>query len=133
MTRNRKLGNSFESELCKWLYQKGFWAHNFVQSKDGQPADVIAVKNQKAYLIDCKVCSDDYFKFSRMEENQINSMCLWEECGNGKGLFAISIHNHIFMLTKDQCLSLLKEKKQVGFFTLKENYKTIDEWLSEIL
>lgn len=131
MTSNKKLGNSFESELCWLLYQNGFWTHNFVQSKDGQPADVIAVRNGKAFLIDCKVCSDNNFKFSRLEENQINSMTLWEECGNGKGLFALAINNQIFILTKDECLELLQSKKQVGFSKLKECYKTFEEWLSD--
>lgn len=132
MTSNKKIGNSFEEELCNFLYSRGFWAHNFVQSKDGQPADVIAVRNGKAYLIDCKVCSDDFFKFSRMEENQLNSMTLWEECGNGKGLFAISMNYQIFILTKDECLELLREKKQVNYSTLMEKYQTIYDWLGTL-
>ncbi len=132
MTSNKKIGNSFEEELCNFLYSRGFWSHNFVQSKDGQPADVIAVRNGKAYLIDCKVCSDDFFKFSRMEENQLNSMTLWEECGNGKGLFAISMNYQIFILTKDECLELLREKKQVNYSTLMEKYQTIYDWLGTL-
>ena len=56
---NKKLGNSFESELCEILSMYGFWCHNLAQNSAGQPADVIAVRNGKAYLIDCKVCSTD--------------------------------------------------------------------------
>lgn len=131
---NKKLGNSFETDFCQLLYQHGFWVHNFVQSKDGQPADVIAVKNGKAYLIDCKVCSNNYFNLGRMEENQINAMTLWEEVGNGNGLFAIrlAMDNSILMLTKQECLSLLKEQKQIGFKKLKQLGKHIDKWLGEV-
>lgn len=134
MVSNKKLGNSFETDLCQLLYQHGFWAHNFVQSKDGQPADVIAVKNGKAFLIDCKVCSNNYFKFGRLEENQINAMNLWEEVGNGNGLFAIrlALDNSILLLTKQECLELLKEQKQIGFQRLKQIGKPLQKWLSEV-
>ena len=55
MASNRKTGTTFESELCEILSQNGFWAHNLAQNSAGQPADVIAVRNKTAYLIDCKV------------------------------------------------------------------------------
>ncbi len=131
---NKKLGNSFETDFCQLLYQHGFWVHNFVQSKDGQPADVIAVKNGKAYLIDCKVCSNNYFNLGRMEENQINAMSLWEAVGNGNGLFAIrlAVDNTILMLTKQECLSLLQEQKQIGFKKLIQLGKPINKWLGEV-
>lgn len=131
---NKKLGNSFETDFCQLLYQHGFWVHNFVQSKNGQPADVIAVKNGKAYLIDCKVCSNNYFNLGRMEENQINAMTLWEDVGNGNGLFAIrlAVDNSILMLTKQECLSLLKEQKQIGFKKLIQLGKPLNQWLGEV-
>lgn len=131
---NKKLGNSFETDFCQLLFQHGFWVHNFVQSKDGQPADVIAVKNGKSYLIDCKVCSNNYFNLGRMEENQINAMTLWEDVGNGNGLFAIrlAIDNSILMLTKKECLSLLKEQKQIGFKKLIQLGKPLNQWLGEV-
>lgn len=131
---NKKLGNSFETDFCQLLYQHGFWVHNFVQSKDGQPADVIAVKNGKSYLIDCKVCSNNYFNLGRMEENQINAMTLWEDVGNGNGLFAIrlAVDNSILMLTKQECLSLLKEQKQIGFKKLIQLGKPLNQWLGEV-
>lgn len=131
---NKKLGNSFETDFCQLLYQHGFWVHNFVQSKDGQPADVIAVKKGKAYLIDCKVCSNNYFNLGRMEENQISAMTLWEDVGNGNGLFAIrlAVDNSILMLTKQECLSLLKEQKQIGFKKLIQLGKPLNQWLGEV-
>lgn len=96
---NRRMGNSFEDELCDILYSYGFWTTNLAQKKSGQPADVIAVKNNKAYLIDAKVCTNNSFPFSRIEENQDLSMELWEECGNGCGWFALKIDDGIYMLS----------------------------------
>ena len=95
---NRKLGNSFESELCEILFGHGFWCHNLAQNQAGQPADVIAVRNRVAYLIDCKVCSGKGFPLSRVEENQDSSMTLWKDCGNDEGWFAIQLGDEIYMV-----------------------------------
>lgn len=95
---NRKLGNSFESELCDILYANGFWTHALTQNQAGQPADVIAAKNKAAYLIDCKVCSGKGFLLSRIEENQESSMTLWKDCNNGEGWFALKIDEDIYMM-----------------------------------
>lgn len=95
---NKKLGNSFESGFCETLADEGFWCHNLAQNSAGQPADVIAVKNGDAYLIDCKVCSRNRFPFTRIEENQIFSMELWRECGNGEGWFALQFASQVYMV-----------------------------------
>ena len=70
MKSNRAVGNAFEQELCELLFGYGFWAHNLKQDNAGQPADVIAVKNKVAYLIDCKDCSAKGFDLRRVEDNQ---------------------------------------------------------------
>lgn len=98
MNTNKSLGNSFESEFCDRLFQKGYWVHNMAQNASGQPADVIAVKNGAAHLIDCKVCSNNKFPFSRVEGNQDLSMTLWEKCGNGQGWFALLLEDEVFMI-----------------------------------
>lgn len=54
---NKIAGNRFEAELCGILAEHGFWAHNMAQNQAGQPADIIAVKDGWAVLIDCKLCS----------------------------------------------------------------------------
>ena len=96
---NKTLGNNFEEELCDILAEKGFWAHLLNMNKAGQPADILAVRNKVAYLIDAKVCSNKGFALSRMEENQDLSMTLWNECGNGQGWFAIKLPSgEIYML-----------------------------------
>lgn len=95
---NKKLGNDFESKLCEMLAKEGFWVHNFTQNQAGQPADIIAVKNRTPFLIDAKVCSDNKFPLSRIEENQKNSMTLWRDCVNGTGWFAFLIGDEVFMM-----------------------------------
>ena len=102
MTTNRKIGNSFEIEFCEILSQYGFWCHNMTQNQAGQPADVIAVRNMRPYLIDCKVCKNDRFPLSRIEENQRNAMKLWSNCGNGSGWFALKISTGIYMISLGQ-------------------------------
>lgn len=96
---NKTMGNCFEQELCDFLYTQGFWVHCMAMNKSGQPADVIAVKNQKAYLIDAKVCSDNTFQLSRVEDNQELAMDLWKDCGNNIGWFALKTSFGIFMIS----------------------------------
>lgn len=98
MATNRKIGNSFETEFCELLFQHGFWCHNMAQNAAGQPADVIAVKGKTAYLIDCKVCSNNRFPLSRVEENQHFAMETWKACGNGEGWFALKVEDEIIMI-----------------------------------
>lgn len=103
---NKKLGNDFERELCDILSENGFWVHNFTQNQAGQPADIIAVRDGIATLIDAKVCSNDKFKLERIEENQNLSMKLWKECGNNSAWFVLKIDTGIYMISRED-LSLL--------------------------
>ena len=98
---NKKLGNAFETEFCETLSEHGFWVHLLAQNSAGQPADVIAVKEGEAYLIDCKVCSQGKFSYNRIEDNQELAMSLWCECGNGYGLFALKFDTGIYMVDRE--------------------------------
>lgn len=114
---NRKTGNAFESEFCEMLFNEGFWVHNLTQNKAGQPADVIAVKNRKALLIDCKVCKDNSFPLSRIEPNQHTAMSLWNQSGNGNGWFALRLNDgSVYMLDHD-----LMRAFSVGSSTINED------------
>jgi len=86
---NNALGRRFEITFCGMLSDYGFWVHRLNANSAGQPADVIAVRDGKAYLIDCKVCTNGVFRTSRVESNQHTAMALWESCGNGQGWFAM--------------------------------------------
>lgn len=97
---NKKLGNSFEQELCEKLSEYGFWTHNLAMNKSGQPADIIAVRNKIAYLIDAKVVSSPRgFALSRVEDNQDLAMDLWNSKGNGQGWFALKVKDNVYFIS----------------------------------
>lgn len=128
---NRKLGNSFESELCEILFNHGFWCHNLTQNQAGQPADVIAVRNEVAYLIDCKVCSGKGFPLSRVEENQDSSMNLWKDCGNGEGWFAIKLAEVVYMIPHFAIKAFMNERSSMTAQDIFEYGTPLDEWLAK--
>lgn len=128
---NKKVGNQFEAELCEILSMYGFWCHNMAANAAGQPADVLAAKNGKAYLIDCKVCSTDKgFDLRRMEENQDLAMELWRDCGNGPGWFAMKLpSDDIIMLPH---LVVKAWEFNHSYLTLAEIFemgKPIEKWV----
>lgn len=96
---NKTIGSSFEQALCDTLSKYGFWCHLLNANRAGQPADIIAVKNGKAYLIDAKVCEKGTFPLSRMEENQRMAMELWRDLGNGEGWFALKLGEEVYMFS----------------------------------
>lgn len=96
---NKQAGNKFEREFCERLARDNFWAHFMGGSKNGQPADIIAVRNEHAYLIDAKDCKNDRFVLNRIEDNQHMAMRKWELCGNNQGLFALNTSKGVYMLT----------------------------------
>lgn len=127
---NKSLGNSFESEFCELLARNGFWAHNLAQNQTGQPADIIAVKNSIGYLIDCKVCLNDRFPFSRIEDNQECAMTVWELGGNTNCYFALKdSKNNVYILHYDD----IQAKRLAGMRGITDFTKlqTIKEWLEE--
>lgn len=129
---NKSMGNEFEADLCMALYENGFWTHNMAMNPCGQPADVIAVRNRRAYLIDCKVCSSGRLQLSRIEENQKLSMALWEECGNGEGWFAILIDRDIYMVSYRTIAANLRVKATMTEMDIKRAGFHIGEWMREI-
>ena len=127
---NKKIGNDFEQELCELLGEQGFWTHNLAMNKSGQPADVIAVKNKTAYLIDAKVCSSKGFTLSRMEENQDLAMDLWKECGNGQGWFALKVPTgEIYMIPHFCIKAYLQRQSVLSFSEIHELGKPIGKWV----
>lgn len=133
MITNRKIGNTFESEFCEMLFDKGYWVHNMAQNQAGQPADVIAVKNGKSFLIDCKACASGIFPFSRIESNQHIAMKLWHDSGNGCGWFALKLcGNDIIMLSYNTIEKLLESgRKKVNADDLSVYGISIEEWINK--
>lgn len=130
---NKKIGNNFESELSEILFAYGFWVHPLSQNSAGQPADVIAVRNGKAYLIDCKVCSTDKgFDLNRIEENQDLAMSLWNECGNGQGWFAMKLPTNDIIMLPHFCVRAHKQmKSHMSPGEIFEMGKSIEKWVSK--
>ena len=127
---NKKLGNDFEAQFCEILFGEGFWCHNLAQSQAGQPADVIAVRNESAYLIDCKVCSNHSFALARMESNQDLAMEHWKDCGNGDGWFAIRLEDHtIFLIPHMVIKAMSKKQSSMSEKEIRECGKSLEYWL----
>lgn len=131
MKSNRAVGNAFEQELCQILFDNGYWSHNLKQDNSGQPADVIAVRNKVAYLIDCKDCSKGYFDLCRVEENQITAMDLWESCGNGQGCFALRISDNIRMITKRQMIGAMASRSRLSEKEIYEISLSLERWVAK--
>ena len=129
---NKTLGNNFEQELCEKLSEYGFWVHCLNMNKAGQPADIIAVKNKMAYLIDAKVCSSRGFALSRVEENQELSMTLWEERGNGQGWFALKVPTDEIYMIPHLCIQAHKQiKSLLSFSEIHELGKPLGKWVDK--
>ena len=126
---NRSVGNEFEQDLCEMLFECGFWSHNLKQNNSGQPADVIAVRNKAAYLIDAKDCSSKGFDLRRIEENQITAMQLWEECGNGLGWFALRANGEVYMISLRSLMIISGANKSIPTETIPKLATPFGEWV----
>ena len=126
---NKKLGNDFEFELCEILSTHGFWVHPMRQDNSGQPADIIAVRNKVSHLIDAKVCMDNKFPFSRVEENQDLAMELWKDCGNGLGWFALKIDSGIYMLSHYCIKAYMNQQSSLSAKEITELGLPLERWV----
>lgn len=86
---NKKDGSAFEKEFAEKLSVNGYWVHLLRDNQNGQPFDLIAVRDGEAFAFDCKDCASEKFLLSRIEENQKTAMRLWMECGNNEPMFAL--------------------------------------------
>lgn len=125
MGRQRINGIRFERDLCLMLYDVGFWAHDMAQNVAGQPADIIAVKNNMAVLIDCKDCANDRFSTERIEANQEFAMDMWEHKGNLFAYFALKLSNgDVFMLPFGQ----IDERRTWSEKDIRCELMSFEEW-----
>ena len=128
---NRKTGNHFETELCDILSGYGFWVHPMRQDNSGQPADIIAVRNKVSYLIDAKVCSNNNFPLSRIEENQDLAMDMWKECGNGIGWFALKLDSNIYFISHYVMTAYKERKHSLSAKEIVELGQPIERWVKK--
>lgn len=111
----------------------GFWAHRLQDNKNGQPADVIMAKHDVAVLVDCKVCENNRFPLSRMEENQINAMRKWINCGNGHVAFALKLDNDIRMINYEILMTLKNYHKSLNKNDIIKYTLSFLEWQERFL
>lgn len=136
MSSNKQRGNSFERELCELLAENGFWAHNFAQNRDGQPADIIAVKFYFHCLIDCKLITNrnEGFPLSRWEENQRMSMALFHSRGWYQSYLALKLPDGTIRMVGAATLLGLesKGKHSIPFNDISKYTMRFDEWLGVV-
>lgn len=79
---NKKIGNEYEEKLVQLLASEGWWCHCFAYKPEGQPCDVVALKNNVPFLVDVKHCAEDRFSFNNIQPNQKNCFKLAYQRGN---------------------------------------------------
>lgn len=123
---NKRLGNSFEKELAEKLSKKGYWVTYLTpkQHIGSQPCDLIAIKNNKTILIDCKTCKTHLFPISRIEENQWQAYEKYKKCGNSNFVLAIKYKNKIYIIPLD---IIKKDRKSIDLDTMSYSWEGINE------
>lgn len=86
---NKTIGDNYEKKFIEYISKKGYWCHLFAYKAEGQPCDVVALKNNIPYLIDVKHCDKDRFDFNHIQVNQKNCFKLAYMKGNENCGFAI--------------------------------------------
>lgn len=96
---NKKLGTEFEREVVRLLSQQGYWVHFINPNESGsQPFDIIASKDDKPIVLDCKTSAVKTFRIDRLEENQILAMERWFERGNNKAFVYIKYNEKVYAI-----------------------------------
>ena len=126
---NKSLGNTFENEIAQYLFNNGFWVLRIPDGYTGQPVDIITVKNHKAYLIECKVCTTNVFNMSRIEPNQHATFRLWKETGNGEGYIAMKFGQDIFIISYARLCEM--PEKRISKELIIQNGIRLEEWIKQ--
>lgn len=103
-------GQEFETAFTKWLFDKGFWALNVPRNKFGaQPFDIIAIKGNVVWAIDCKVCAEKRLDLRRVEPNQYTAFEVMQERTKARCSFVClneeTIYEIMFDVVKDAYVS----------------------------
>ena len=70
-----KIGTKSEKDLAKLLRKFGFWNYNMPVKTNGQPCDIVAIRENVPFLIDSKhTAKKPSFSFDRIEDNQKAAM-----------------------------------------------------------
>lgn len=97
---NKKLGTEFEREFCEILAGRGYWVHFISPAPNGgQPFDVVAAKDGKAFAFDCKTSATERFSLTRLEQNQVMAFERWIACGNDEPQIAVKFDNRVYLIS----------------------------------
>lgn len=107
------LGNETEKEVAKFFKKNGFWSYITPKKVNGQPVDIIAIKENVNWLVDAKhirIEDKSSFPFSRIEANQVDSLTYARNFSGIKNLgFVICLENDyskFFFLSYDKYLEI---------------------------
>lgn len=126
---NKSNGTAFERKFAELLSAEGFWVHCLKDNANGQPFDVIAAKNGRAYVFDCKDCQTDRFVLSRIEENQHNAMRLWADTGNYQGMFAVKFSGRIYLMPYRMLVIFMENgTKSLSEIEMRRYGRTFEQW-----
>lgn len=96
---NKRLGTEFEREAVKRLSEQGYWVHFITPASNGsQPFDIIASKDDKPFVADCKTTVTPHFNITRLEENQVMAFDLWLAKGNNGAFVLIKYADSIYKI-----------------------------------
>lgn len=96
---NKKRGSNFELEFAKILGKNGFWAR--LDKGFSQACDIIAGRNNKIYLFECKTCNKNYFNTDRIESNQSMSRQLFKVTGNDEAWIVYKVEDAGIFLSRE--------------------------------
>lgn len=108
--KQQKTGLNFEKFFLEYLKNKKIWCYQFPINK-GQPCDIIGVRDNQAYFIECKTSIFDKIPLQRLEENQNSASEYIEFCGNDKYIILVSFKSGIKGFIK----SIIKNEKELSF------------------
>lgn len=96
---NKKLGTDFEKYMCEAFASRGYWVHFIAPDTRGaQPFDVIAAKDGRTYVFDCKTTVNPVFGMTRLEDNQVMAFEKWIRCGNSMPYVMVLWNSNVYML-----------------------------------
>ena len=117
----KQVGNKCEKEYLNVLQEHGYWCHLFTNAISGQPCDIVAIKDNVAYLIDVKHCDKDRFEFYRIEANQRSCFEYAMSKGNKNVGFAVyfeAIKEFVYIPYMD-----IKDFEKKGLKSIRYDYK----------
>lgn len=106
---NKTIGNIGEQATMDELRRMGWWCHRFAQSVQGQPCDIIAVKDGEIWLLDAKHITKPSFSMERIEPNQATAFFYAGQFGIKCGL-ALVFAGKVWLLKWDDALEMAKTK-----------------------